>query len=228
MAVPTVAGVSGLATGAGNVTPTLPSHQADDILLALCETDDEAVSCSTTGWAEIPSSMARRAGGTRLTWFWKRATSGAETNPTITGTTNHKIAYAVVLRGCFTSGNPWNVVGTPNDGITDPGTTAVTIPALTTTKLDCLILMGVAGGNDTASAQFSSPANATLSNFTTQKNESSTSGNGGGHILCTGELATPGSSGNFTATHSGDDNWAGVQIAFRPPEPFTPQAVWQR
>src|SRR6187549_4150152 len=99
MAVPTILAGSGNG-GAADVVVTLPSHQANDILvLAVESAGGETVAAPTAngGWNTYPNSpQATGSGtaGTRISVFWIRATSGAMTNPTIVDPGNHAFGVA--------------------------------------------------------------------------------------------------------------------------------------
>ena len=124
MAAPTLVAQGAIAAvTTGSLTVTLPAHQADDILvvtLAVWEPNaasDMAAPGTTSGWTyrmDNPIIPGSQIDG-RLAMFWKRATSGAETNPVFTqpspGDTGADTAFAgraYVIRGCITSGDPWD------------------------------------------------------------------------------------------------------------------------
>lgn len=88
----------------GNVTPSLPTHQADDILLcAVTSNDNIAHGVSTSGWAEV-YQLTRTGSLPRASLWWKRASSSSETNPTVTHTGSGGIvANCSAFRGVDTS-----------------------------------------------------------------------------------------------------------------------------
>lgn len=95
-------------TGA-NLTPTLPSHETNDILFVQVNNDDAVtVSTATSGWAQIGSSTNISAKQT--SFWWKRAASASETSPTFTGFNelNVNFAQAYSYRGAITTGTPWD------------------------------------------------------------------------------------------------------------------------
>ena len=87
----TVAAVTHVGAGAsladadgGSVTPPLPGHQANDLLLcAATSNDNTAHSVATAGWTAV-YQIAQSGSNPRSSLFYKRATSSTETNPTIT------------------------------------------------------------------------------------------------------------------------------------------------
>lgn len=77
----------------GSVTTTLPTHQSGDMLIVRVAAKSSAIaSCSattaTSGWAKIgqtagSTNSGNGTGSVLVAAFWKQATSGAESNPTI-------------------------------------------------------------------------------------------------------------------------------------------------
>jgi hypothetical protein len=122
MAAPTLfAEGASTANTSGNLTPTMPSHQADDILI-LCVTfwgpntaGDAAVVPTPSGWTEIANvaTPASPIDG-RIAYFWKRAASGSETVTVTrgaswdTGTDTNFSCRVYCIRGCITIGDPWD------------------------------------------------------------------------------------------------------------------------
>lgn len=125
MAAPTLQaqGVT-VANTTGSLTVTLAGHQADDILVlgliiwAPNTALPNNVIPTPSGWTLIGSQVGIGVLGEEtgwLAWFWKRATSGAETNPVCsrgsgwdTGTDTCFGGRAYTIRGCITTGNPWD------------------------------------------------------------------------------------------------------------------------
>lgn len=112
-----------IANTTGSLTVVLASHQTDDILI-LCliawvpnTTGDAAAIPTPSGWAEIAQLQVPAAGeiNGRIAWFWKRAASGAETNPVCargaswdTGNDTCFGGRAYTVRGCLKTGTPWD------------------------------------------------------------------------------------------------------------------------
>lgn len=107
MPYPYLNGVSAInqdTSGGASFVVTLPAHQIDDILIVVAINDGGTdITCSTSGWAEI----GEYDGTINANWFWKRATSPSETNPTIEATTTDVFAIAYTVRGCITTGTPY-------------------------------------------------------------------------------------------------------------------------
>lgn len=106
----------------GDNTPTIPTHQADDILIVAVglyapNTGVETFTGTTPAtWTKVHEAIGATVGNYDMwiAYFWKRAT-GAGTTVTVvrptgadTGTDTAFGARAYVIRGCATSGDPWD------------------------------------------------------------------------------------------------------------------------
>jgi hypothetical protein len=109
----------------GTLSPTIPTHQANDILVLTVEcwlpaTAGDAAQIPTPSSWTLAGTQIGQPGGTRDGWlavFWLRA-SGAGTTVTLTrgaswddGTDGSYSARAYVIRGCTTTGDPFDAVG---------------------------------------------------------------------------------------------------------------------
>jgi hypothetical protein len=119
----------------------------------------------------------------------------------------------LLIRGCATSGNPFDVVA----GSTIANSTSISFPAVTTTVNDCEIIQIVTYPFDSFNAEVSGQANAALANITEPFDFGDTTGNGGGFAVTLGEKAVAGAVGNTTATLANTGNMALLTIAMRPP-----------
>jgi len=123
MAAPTLQ-AEGALTGVttGTVSPTIPTHQANDILFATViayvpnTISDAAVIPTVASWTKLGET--RMVGGVDIeggvAFFWTRAPS-AGTTVTFTrgaswdtGTDSCFAARVDVIRGCINTGNPWD------------------------------------------------------------------------------------------------------------------------
>jgi len=199
MAMPTVVAVGAVALGTTNITPGLPTGWAqDDIFVLAVESQNQLVN-PPTGYAILNSGTVIVSTGTvtRLTVFWKRATA-SEVAPTVTDPGNHAIGRIIAVRGCVTSGNPWNITATATELVSD---TSVSIPGATTTAADCLILAVFTTGTDvTSTVHVTGWANASLANVVERMDNWTASGLGGGLGMASGEKATAGAYSATTAT----------------------------
>jgi hypothetical protein len=132
MAVPTFVAAGAIATdlnGAASVTPTPPTHVANDILIAVAYNDfDSDMATATAGWTQLTSQGT--PGNFGMAFWWKRATAAGTAGPTITAAGTDQFAYVLAYRGCITTGSPFENY-TPNSGTstTPTGTIVVTTGA---------------------------------------------------------------------------------------------------
>ncbi len=106
---------TGAAAASGNVTPTVGTHSANDILLCVIHSSDNVASTMPAGWAVVPASgtggealEANNTTAMRATVFWKR-TAGGESNPLVTHTAGGPIAARIyAFGGVNTSGTPFS------------------------------------------------------------------------------------------------------------------------
>lgn len=104
-----VAGTAAANADGSDLTPSLGAHQANDILLVMVRTQKSAtVSTATSGW-ELLANDGGLDNLRQIAWYWKRAESGSETNPTFSGGVNTYLFYAqsYVIRGATTSDSPF-------------------------------------------------------------------------------------------------------------------------
>lgn len=124
MAAPTLQAEGAIAAvTTGNLTPTLPAHATNDILVVVMSawvpntTTGANTVAAPSGWTKLLSDTVITSSLIDGEWaiFWKRAASGSEANPTFTrptgwdtGTDTNWSARAYVIRGCITTGDPWD------------------------------------------------------------------------------------------------------------------------
>ena len=133
-----------------------PSHAENDIGLLLVGSRDAGVSLSSTeGFAYITGTGHHFGSGLYQTIYayWCRAGSGAMTAPTIAAASSngHLIAAMLTFRGCVSSGNPYDAIGSIVGSVTN---TSLTATSVTTTLANTLVVVaGVFGesGNSTDS-----------------------------------------------------------------------------
>ncbi len=216
---PTYQAVGSAVSGTGAISPAWPTHQSGDVALLIVETANQAVTLSTpAGFVAVTNSpqgtgTAAGTSATRLTVFWKRATSSAEATPTVADSGDHQIARIITFRGVTASGNPWDVTA---GNVASSASRTVTIPGTTTTVANSLVVAIVARANDSSSSSASSWANSNLTSLTERIDGGTTSGNGGGFAVATGVKATAGATGNTTATLSSSSVQGRMCIALKP------------
>lgn len=202
------------------VTPTLPLHQTGDVfLMVLSGLGVNPYTLSDPqGFVEIAGSPQHDGAdnlAARLQVWWKRAASSSETAPTIAdvASDDSKMAMVLLVRGCRSSGNPFDVTA----GGTVITTTAVSIPGLTTTVANALVIAIATHRIDIATPQFSAFANASLTNLTEHVNLSTSSGAGYGIGIAAGTKAVAGAVSATTATLAATSTQALLSIALAPP-----------
>ena len=189
--------------GTGNVTVTLPAHVADDILVLITETANEAVT-APSGWAEVaasPQGTGTAGGGsaTRAQVFWLRAASAAETDPTVTDPGDHVLVRVLLIRGCRTSGSPIDVAA---GDVESAGSSSISIPGATTATDDCLVMLVCTWADDSSASNATGISNADLASISQRRNAGTTQGNGGGFYIATANKATAGAYGATTGSLS--------------------------
>lgn len=217
MGMPSVVGVGAQAAGQAAVTPAFPvgyTAVADDIAVTFCECDTADTLTPPSGWAQVTqSNVSTGTAPTKLTAIWRRIVGG-DTAPQIADAGNHIVGRMIIVRGCVTSGDPWDVAAQTTELVAD---TTVSIPAVTTGVPDCLILAAFSTGQDVSStAGATAWANGSLANVTERMDDWTALGTGGGFSMATGEKATAGSTGATTATLSLTANFkAQIKIALK-------------
>lgn len=201
--IPTYVGAGTGAGGTGNVVPTLPTGwQQNDIFLLFVESNSPVNAPS--GWTAVsgfPISGGSTA-PTSLSVFWRRATS-SESNPTVTGGSDHKWAIILAFRGCIQTGDPWDVTATGTNQI-DNTVTALSANEVTTTVPNTLIVVAGAHSRDNARAHASDWTNPNLANpsITEAVDSGTTAGSGGGIFVAYGGKATAGATGATNLTYA--------------------------
>jgi Family of unknown function (DUF6701)/Concanavalin A-like lectin/glucanases superfamily len=200
--VPTFQAAGTAAGGTGTATPSWPAHAIGDVALLFVEsTGGQPATLSTAAGfvavASSPQSTGAGTAGTQITVYWARATSTTMAAPTVADPGNHVYAQILTYRGVIDTGNPWDVTG---GGVKAAASTSVTVSGVTTTEPNTLVVQAVARDNDSAAAAFSAQANANLTGIAERSDAGTASGNGGGFAVWDGAKATPGATGNTTAT----------------------------
>jgi hypothetical protein len=207
---------------AADLTPAAPAgYTTGDTLVIVVESANQTIAFngSAQGFVEGPSSpqstgTAGGSGATRLAYFWKTAASGSETMPTLAGAgLDHLTAAVMAFRGCDPT-DPFDVSAGDTGS---PASTSVTVPGFTTSVTDALCV-GIASTRfDNSTGQVGSWANASLANVTQRVNYNSNLGNGGGFGVATGEKATAGVVGTWSATLNNSAEQARIAFALQPP-----------
>ena len=145
-----ISAIAAASSGNADPTVTLPAHAANDVLLlATVVRSSTATVATPAGWTQIGAPTVRGAVAT-YQFFWMRASSSGETDPLInrTGTTGDVYAAVINYSGAITTGDPWEVKGTPATGTSDPATCT----GITTLTADALVVAALAGEDNNNSA----------------------------------------------------------------------------
>lgn len=201
---PTVVNVGAVISALGSITPAYPASLAvNDIILGVGESNggQNYPTADTSGFAHVssdgsPVSPVVEGVNTQLTVIWRRY-DGTGTAHAWGDSGDHNIGRYIAIRGCPTTGNPWNVVGVASSATSS---TAATFPGQTTTVLDTLVLEIIATGTDIGTGQLATITNGNYTSITSRMNDWTTSGAGGGFAMLSGLKATTGATGASTGT----------------------------
>jgi len=224
--MPVVIGVGAFASNVGAMTPAFPAGYtavADDVALTWRETENADTPSVPSGWTLAANQGVASGTTTRLSIISKRLVAG-DTAPSLADVGDHQVGIMMIIRGCKTTGNPWNA--TPTAGQELVADTTVAISGVTTTVNDCLCLYGFSTGQSVNSGIGATGwANASLTDVLEQMDRWATAGTGGGFAMASGGLATFGASGTMTATLSLTANFkAQICIAMEgAPTPWLPR-----
>ena len=150
MAVPTFVAAGTIAVDVadpGSITPTPPTHQANDILVVgamLANTGGTELTTATAGWAEIAKIIPNR----QIKWWWKRAAGSGTAGPTITSDTTDIFTICYAIRGCITTGTPYEDATTSGDFATQD--TTPDTAEIDTTAADRLVVGSLGVRDNTA------------------------------------------------------------------------------
>jgi hypothetical protein len=204
LTAPSIISVGTEFSSTGVPTATLPgTHATDDIIGLALQISNDVNYPAPSGYKPIgPQNgigAAAAAGSTKLVLFWKRD-GGSETAPTLTDAGDHTYGVMFAVRGCKNTGTPFHLSGNAWKFTTS---TAATGPKSTTACDNMLVMDVFAQGVDNASGQMSGSAtNADMSSITTQFNDGTTDGFGGGLTIITGIVASAKSVTSTTLTWS--------------------------
>jgi hypothetical protein len=224
---PTIVAVGAVASSASAITPALPaSIAAADILVTVAECEGVTTPGAYTlpsGWAHITGSPVLQSTNTRLWVIWQRW-DGVAAAPSLGDSGDHNVGRMIAIRGCPTTGNPWDSVGVATEAVSDTSAIWPGIPNVTTP--DTLILEIIATGADVSStAQLGALTNANYSSITEQMDDWILTGNGGGIGMVSATFAGPGATGQSTATMATASTKALMTVAFKLATAGAPQVL---
>jgi hypothetical protein len=198
----------------GNVTPTLPAHQAGDLLLCAATSNDNiAHSVATSGWAQTYQLAQTADFHPRSSVWWKLATSAAETNPTVTHTGGSGIvAGCSAFRGVDAT-NPFDAAYAQAD---TTASSNVTTGALTTVTANAMMVFVGHINNNRCNLSASVTGGLTWSQSYCEDRDPPGGSNDETVALHYAPKATAGAIGPITFTQSGTDSNRGALLALRP------------
>ena len=211
---PTVVGSSNMVS-ADTVTSaaamTWPTHAANDVGFILAEMG-QTDTLTPSGWTHVTGSpFGGGTPGSRLALMWKRAASSSEANISLgLAPVDHFVAQMLVVRGCKTSGNPYLEIA--NNTVNNSST--VTMPAVTLTQADSLVMYASTRGNDNSGlAIYPGLTNAAMSSITEHYEIGTALGHGGGGRMATAIPIASGDTGEATETLGSAPNLINVTLA---------------
>jgi len=202
-----------------DVTPVIPAHAIDDILICLTSNRVITNTCATpSGWTLLGGPQDSTAWRTYA--FWKRAVSAAETNPLCdwTATSADKYAQVHTVRGALAVGSPFAASALGSD-LTDP----IAVGGVTSTLANQLIIVvGIGSDNVSASVTVTStdPATYTQRHFSTIGTGADATGS-----FHDATRATAGATGTVTLDHNSTMPAEAVLVAAMSDLILTPSVV---
>lgn len=196
-----------------NTGATITGMQVDDIVLVFIH--GEGISASVpAGWSQVTGSPVT-AGSTnsKLYVYWYRLPGTSLATTIIEDEAQGHAGGLLIIRGCRKTGNPFDQVAT---GGVD-STTSISIPSVTTTLDNALILDIASSWTDTATSQFSGWSNSNLSSITELIDKMSTFGNGGGAACASSVMSAKGATGTTAVTIATSTPSAYMKLSFTPP-----------
>lgn len=214
--IPTVVGTVAVSGSSAGTTVVWPTHMVGDLLFIECQTSNETVTLPS-GFSQIGPQTGTgtpgAVGANLIMGMWKIAASTSEPTVNIPDAGNHTVRGAILIRGVDPSG--------PVNAFSDStGTTAsITLPGLTTTRGNCLVIHCITDAADNALVgRYSGWTNADLTSVTEDLDGGTNAGNGGGIGAAHGGRAVAGVVGNGSVAFSlGTIDCAMKTIAFQPP-----------
>jgi hypothetical protein len=215
--MPTIVGSNGL-HHLTSISLAMPAHVADDILLVAYVTENYGGTVPS-GWNMLyNSSSGVPVSGfwASHTVFWRRATAPGTGNIVLTSG-NNNVAVVAVIRGCRTTGDPFDASAL--DPMTAANTALLTLPDVTTTAANTLVVFCAGTGLENGSSGAITPVAVVGGNTTSKAGVTAyrTSQNHGGRVqISTGEMLTAGATSTATVNNGGSDKVCGVTLSFPP------------
>ncbi|MGE0547622.1 MAG: hypothetical protein AB7O24_04230 [Kofleriaceae bacterium] len=202
------------ASGTGDVSPSIGTHAAGDLILVFVATGAETVA-TPSGYSVLPQSSVIQSANVRGSVFYKFAVSGGETL-TVTDPGDHAMVVVVVYEDVDPV-HPFEAVSwvLPNTALS-----VSSLSGVTTDVDDCMIVHGWFWASDNVGPFITSATNSSLANINERADVGTTDGNGSGIAVIDGEFSAAGTIAPTLLNNSGS-NCVGVTIALRPSLDYT-------
>lgn len=208
-------------SGISTIAPPLPTPiRNGDLLILTVTSSNETIAVPST-WTEVSGSpqgtgTAAAAGGIRVAVFYKFH-YGNVAAPTLADTGNLTTAIITAYRGV----DPNAPINASAGSVDSGATSTITVPAVTTTVANTLIVGSVGLDKDLADVDTITGTwtNANLSGITERHDETVSTAAGGGLAIVTGAKATAGATGTTTNTADTSTTHAYVTVALRGLDP---------
>ncbi len=199
-----------------NIPLTLPAHAADDFGIVFAGGDGGVTGFSITaasGWTELFDAQEVTGRNRRSAVFYKKLTSGSETDPVLTSANNDQISASVhVFRGVDTV-TPFDVSEAADHG---QNSFNFNTPAITTVSDNCAILALGAQTHNNVTA-WGAPTGYTLGENIAAADLSRNHYNQAVAYLL--DAGSAGANGNISWNNTGAGglaDWTAVTLALRP------------
>jgi hypothetical protein len=210
---------SNTATSGTSLTPGLPAgFQADDIHILVAHHSSNTDFNDPAGWTRITALTGNNTTAQRVVAWWRRAQNG-DSGPSVataSASTAVRIARIYGVRGCVTTGDPWDSgSGAGPSRSANAASATISSTSITTTVVNCLALFFGAYEDDPTTASLPTGYTAIGVSGTTTGNDAMLCG---WHKQLSGTStenpSTTVSGGTFTNSVN-----TGLMIALKP-EPF--------
>jgi len=210
----------GSSTGVDITIPLNTGTIENDIIVVIAyvrDVDDTATATGDGAYTAVSGTPFDRSTIERYWIFWKRATA-SEVDVTFdkSGTTGDTYGWSITFRNVVGTGNPFEAIGTPGTGTTDPAT----LTGITSLTANAMILvpLGYSDNNNNAIVTTgTNPATYTESYIETVIGDD-------GAVTFSRELrSTAGPTGtvsvDFSTGVTAGDGWGGMVLALKPALP---------
>jgi hypothetical protein len=215
-AAPTYVDIGGTASGASTGTVAWPTEATKgDLGILVVESSGGDAAASASGWTHFsgsPVTDVADATGSKLSVLWKFAESSSPASAALADPGDHFTARIAAFRG---------VTKTPGKAtVTDTKTTASTLatwPSISTPSPNNLVVFGASRPDDSGSTTAFSTFVASGLTGTAEAGEAgTTTGDGGGFVICYGTRAAMGSIGTSTVNITASVTNALFVVALEP------------